>query len=147
MNVLIAEDHLLTAKLFASILSKEENFNIVGIAANGIEAVNAIKENIVDVLILDINMPFMDGFQVMESIKESSPNTKVLVLSAHTEAWIIKQSMRFSAAGYFVKNTNIDEIKNAVETVHAGKVYLDEYSNKLLLNDTFSQEPSVNMIN
>ena len=81
MNVLIAEDHELTARLIANSLSDLNNIDIVGIARNGKEAVSSIENYSIDIILMDINMPLMDGIQATKIIREKRPDIKFSALN------------------------------------------------------------------
>eukprot|EP01156_Anaeramoeba_ignava_P014259 Anaeramoba_ignava/a608630_16.p1 GENE.a608630_16~~a608630_16.p1 ORF type:complete len:150 (-),score=3.02 a608630_16:72-521(-) len=124
MNILIAEDHNMTARLLQNMIGNHDNMNVVDIAPTGQDVINKCDNNDVDVLLLDLEMPHMNGFQIMDELFAKKKNTKVLVLSAHTEGGVIEQSLQKGAAGYLTKKVDMDEIVEAITTVYNGDNYL-----------------------
>lgn len=134
INLLIAEDHAITAKLLAKMLSKNDKINIVGIVSNGMGVIKMVAEKDVDVVLLDIEMPYLDGLQTMDLLFRNYPNVKVLVLSGHTESWIIEKSLKLGAAGYITKKVDTNEVIEALFAVYRGDNYLDETSLHSIIN-------------
>ena len=128
MNVLIAEDHAITAKLLARMLSRSANINVVGVVSNGMGVMKMAAEKDIDVVLLDITMPYLDGMQTMDQLFKSYPNIKVLILSGHTESWIIEKSLKLGASGYLTKQVDTNEVIEAITTVYNGENYLDDTS-------------------
>jgi two-component system, NarL family, invasion response regulator UvrY len=135
MNVLIAEDHAITAKLIANTISQINDIDVVGIAANGQEVVKAIDDKLIDVILMDINMPYLDGLQATEKVLQKSPNVKVLVISGYSEPWIIKKSLNVGALGFINKKEGFDKIGSAITTVFNGFPYLDDTSLQSIVKD------------
>lgn len=134
MNVLIAEDHAITAKLLAKMLSRSKSINVVGVVSNGMGVMKMVSEKPVDVILLDITMPYLDGMQTMDQLFKDYPNIKVLVLSGHTESWVIEKSLKLGASGYLTKQVDTNEVIEAITTVFSGENYLDETSLHAILN-------------
>lgn len=147
MNVLIAEDHAITAKLLARMLSRSGNINVVGIVSNGMGVMKMAAEKDIDVVLLDITMPYLDGMQTMDQLFKLYPNIKVLILSGHTESWIIEKSLKLGASGYLTKQVDTNEVIEAITTVYNGENYLDSTSLHTLIhsrNDFDIDNDSVN---
>jgi DNA-binding NarL/FixJ family response regulator len=125
MNLLIAEDHSLTASLLANILSKDEAINVVGVVADGYGVLQAADASPVDVVLLDLSMPALDGLQTMPPLFSAHPDTKVLVLSGHSDCRFIQKSISLGARGYLTKRADVPELLNALRIVFAGGSYLD----------------------
>jgi len=128
IKVLIAEDHTLTAKLLARMLSRSERIEVIDVVYNGIGVLKVVQQKAVDVILLDITMPYLDGLQTMNKILTDNPNIKILILSGHTEGWIIEKSLKLGASGYLTKQVDVDEIVDAIIKVHSGENYLDDTS-------------------
>jgi two-component system, NarL family, nitrate/nitrite response regulator NarL len=126
INVVIAEDHMLTAKLLSKMLAKKKNINIIDTASNGLALLNTIESNQVDVVLMDLSMPVMDGIQATRKIHESKKDIKILMLSGHTEGNLIKTSLESGASGYLSKTVDMNEISDAVERVYEGGTYFDD---------------------
>ncbi len=128
INVLIAEDHSLTAKLLARMLSKKKNINVVATAADGNEVLSIVKDHHIDIILMDLSMPFLDGIQTMEQLFKENYNIKVIILSGHTEGKLIQKSVMTGASGYLTKTVDMNEIIEALVTVYEGGTYFDEIS-------------------
>ncbi len=138
INVAIAEDHMLTAKLLGKMLSKRKNINIIDIASNGQALLSAIENKPVDVVLMDLSMPVMDGIQATKRIHESNRDIKILILSGHTEGRMIKNSLDSGASGYLSKTVDMNEIGMAVERVFEGGSYFDEIILESLCENVYS---------
>ncbi len=125
LNILIAEDHRMTAKLLQSVLNKQDNMRVVDVLCNGADVVTAMNNVDVDVLLLDLEMPFMNGFEIMGKLPAPS-KSKVLVLSAHTEEEVIRKSLSLGAAGYMSKRVGMNDILDGIRAVSEGKMFFGD---------------------
>jgi DNA-binding NarL/FixJ family response regulator len=139
INILIADDHFLFAKLISSLLKTSQDLNIIGIASDGLEAIRMVEENPVDILLLDINMPNMDGIQTMNSIIEKYPKLKIIMLSSHNEAWIIQKALKSGASGYITKSAEVQEVTEAIFTVYKGGNYCSKASLQSIVDNIASK--------
>ena len=128
INILIAEDHVLTAKLLARMLGKNKRINVVDIALNGKEVLNIVAEHEIDLILMDLSMPLLDGIQTMDLLFKNHSKTKVIILSGHTEGKLIEKSVSSGASGYLTKTVDMDEIIEALVTVYEGGTYFDKIS-------------------
>ncbi len=128
VNVLIADDHYLVAKLLMNNLAQEKNMKVVGLAKDGQETVDMLSEFDVDVLLLDIDMPKIDGIQILRDIRTKDDVMKVIMLTNHTEGWIVKKAMQIGANGYLTKFAEADEVRDAINTVLTGETYFCKLS-------------------
>ncbi|PWJ40803.1 response regulator transcription factor [Sediminitomix flava] len=133
-KLLIVDDHKMFIQGIRSLLEGEESIEIVGEAFNGIEAVNFVKGNEVDILIMDVNMPEMDGIEATEQILKLKPNTKIIALSMHNEKRFIANMMKKGAHGYVLKNTEKEELIEAIHTVINDDNYLSKEASDVLLS-------------
>lgn len=128
INVLIAEDNKATAKLVKSYLELNSNFKVRGIADNGDMIVTMAATIEHDVIIMDINMPHLDGITAMEVILNESPEDKILIFSSYEEPWIVKRVLAHGACGFFSKKTEFNYLLDAVEIIKQGGTYIDKIS-------------------
>ncbi len=120
IKVLIADDQALMVQGLSMILSQEKSIEVVGTAANGEEALAYCKVHPVDVVLLDIRMPVMDGVEATLRIKELNENIKVLVLTTFNDDAYIFGSLKNGASGYLLKDALPEEIIQGILTVHQG---------------------------
>lgn len=103
IKVLIVDDYLIMRDTLYAFLQKEEHITIVGLAENGMEAVEMIKKKPVDVVLMDLSMPFMDGIKATKVIIESYPNIKILALTMHDDISLLSEVLEAGAYGYLTK--------------------------------------------
>ncbi len=123
IQVLLADDHTLVRAGVRRILESQVGFRVVGEVADGGAALAELGRHRVDVLILDLSMPGMDGFEVLRRLRGISPGTKVLVLSMHTDPEYVARAVREGADGYLLKDSAVQDLVAAIEAVRAGRAY------------------------
>lgn len=122
IRLLLADDHPVVRKGIEACLSKFKHLEVVGEAANGVEALRKAKELNPDILLLDVGLPDMDGVAVTEQLKKEAPNTKVVVLTMRKNLETLQRLVQAGIRGYLLKGASPDEILNAIESVYAGEV-------------------------
>ena len=133
IRVLIVDDHSLVVDGLTSRLQRCGAIEVVGSATNGKEGINAARELKPDVVLMDINMPEMDGIVASEILAEEMSDLKLLVLSIHDDREYILDVARLGAKGYVLKSASAEEMVEAVKTVHDGGThYSREIANILL---------------
>lgn len=123
MKILLVDDHKLIRDALKSYFDGDDEFDVVEEAGNGQEALILLKTIIVDVVMLDISMPVMDGIACAQEIRKLYPDIKVLALSMMNDNQFIKQMLAAGALGYILKNSGEEEIKKALRKVYAGDSY------------------------
>lgn len=124
MRVLIADDHaLVRAGIRALVADLPEVSDIVE-AADGYEAVSAVASHRPDLVLMDITMPRMTGFEATTRILAEFPKTKVIVLSMHRNEEYVQRALHSGAAGYLLKDASVEELRTAVQTVASGGAYV-----------------------
>jgi DNA-binding NarL/FixJ family response regulator len=118
IKVLLVDDHALFREGVAEIFDAEEGMEVVGVAANGQEAVELTAEVKPDVVLLDVEMPVMGAEQAIRQILCTSPSSKILVLTMYDEPRLVRKLLMLGAHGYLVKNATREELVAAVRTVH-----------------------------
>ncbi|WP_276497020.1 response regulator transcription factor [Pontibacter litorisediminis] len=133
VKVIIADDHFVVREGLRVLLEQDEGLQVVGEASNGKEVLGLLQEMAADVVLMDVNMPNMDGYQTTEEVSRSFPGTKVIALSMHTSLPIVQKMLASGAVGYLLKTTSKVELTAAVKLVAAGGQYISgELSFKLL---------------
>lgn len=134
INIIIADDQQIIIEGLKGLLIKEKDINIVDHAKNGIELLEKLKTKAVDLILLDIHMPEMDGIEAAKIVKEEYPSIKILVLSMYNKPEFIRSIIEAGAHGYVLKNAPREELVEAIERVYAG---LEHYSPEV--KDTIMQ--------
>ena len=120
VRVLIADDHPVFRDGLASLLATQPDVVVVATAADGAEAVRLSAELAPDVVVMDLQMPEMNGIEATRRIAEAQPGVRVLVFTMGEEDGTVLSAMRAGARGYLVKGAGQDEVARAISTVHAG---------------------------
>jgi len=120
IRILIADDHQLVIDGILLMLKEAPGISCVATAGNGQEALEQLSKYEVDVLLLDINMPVMDGIECCRLATRQHPSLKILVLSMMNDASLVKQMLKEGAAGFLLKNAGQDEVITAIKKVHQG---------------------------
>lgn len=124
IRVAIADDHAILREGVKLLLATDPDIEVIGLASNGLEAVRLAADEKPDVILMDIQMPGVDGIDATERIRRQSPTTKVLVLSQLDNEEYLVRVLQAGALGYVLKQNASEELVSAVHTVHNGHVYL-----------------------
>ncbi len=135
IKILLADDHTILRDGLKTLLTTESNYEIIGEADNGATALKLVEELNPDVLILDINMPQLNGLEVLKSIRQKKLPVRVLVLSMYEAERYILDSFSAGADGYLNKMANMSDFFDAINTIAEGKQYVNEIASKALLSD------------
>jgi DNA-binding NarL/FixJ family response regulator len=137
IKVHIADDHQLLIDGIIAVLSSEKNIEVVGQSLNGEEVINWFYKNTADILILDINMPKIDGVGVLQYFHEKKLKQKIIVLSSFDDTKLIKEVLKIGARGFLAKNSAAENIIEAINTVYNDEQYFSQnIQNKLLATFT-----------
>ena len=121
INVLLTDDHQLIIDGLKSLLKDQDDINVSAEANNGREALRILGFLPVDVVLMDIDMPVMNGIETLKEVKKQYPDVKVIILSMHNEAGMIKSLIDLGANGYLLKSCTQDEVVSAIRKVAAGQ--------------------------
>ena len=145
-RILIAEDHTLFRQGLKALLSLEDDFEVVGEAGDGHQAIQRAKELEPDLILLDLSMPRVDGMTAIKEIKRSSPEAKILVLTVHKTEEHVLETLKSGATGYILKDASHEEFLLAMRSVLEAKQYLSpDISARIVegyLNGRESGEPT-----
>jgi DNA-binding NarL/FixJ family response regulator len=126
IRILIAEDHKLIRETWTFILNNDARFAVVAACSDSAEAVSVAEMEKPDVILMDINMTPLSGFEATARFAEVSPDSKVIGLSFYSEILFVKKMFSAGAKGYVTKNSGREEMYEAIQTVHAGKLFVCE---------------------
>jgi DNA-binding NarL/FixJ family response regulator len=126
IRVLLVDDHALVRAGIRALIALIEGIEVVGEAGDGSEALRLVEELQPDVVLLDITMPEMNGFQTLEQIVTGFPQVRVIILTMHEAREYAIQALRAGAAGFIPKSAASTELKLAIDTVMGGKTYVSK---------------------
>jgi len=141
IRLLLVDDHLMMRMGIRSALASYPDLQIAGEASDGEEAMRLAKELAVDVVLMDINMPQMNGLEVTELLRHTAPKAKVLILTVHKNAEYVRQIIRSGAWGYVLKDSSPQELARAIEAVEAGRRFFSPDVSGALLDFCLRQGP------
>jgi len=126
ISILIADDHKMFVDGLVSILRGEPDIQVTATCFDGTDIFRILKEQEVDVILLDINLPGMNGIDVTKKMSQDFPKVKILALSMHNEESFVTEILKHGALGYILKNTDRNELVTAIRTVYNGQTYFSK---------------------
>lgn len=124
ITVMITDDHSMIREGLKNLLELDGDIKVIAEAENGVECLEQLNQYSPDVLLLDINMPKMNGLEVLQNIKEKHLKVKVLVLTVHNEVEYLMKAIDIGVEGYILKDSESDELKKAINAVYSGETYI-----------------------
>ena len=140
IKILIVDDHNLVSEGIARIIISDNKYSVVAQLTNGADAIEFVKNNLVQVVIMDINMPGVDGITATREIKKIVPEIKIIGLSMLSDFGTIHKMLESGADGYLLKNISGDELFTALSQVLEGKTYLNTELQQLFLKGMRDQK-------
>lgn len=125
IKIVIADDHMMVREGLKQLLELDGDIKVVGQAGEGETCINLVNELNPDVVLLDINMPNMNGMQTLQRLRNSGNTQKVLMLTIHNEVDYLLRCMELGANGYILKDSESSVLKKAIETVFQGETYIE----------------------
>jgi len=140
VKIVIADDHSMIREGLKQLLEIDGDIQVIGEAGNGVECLELLNSVAPDVLLLDINMPVMNGLKMLETLRNSkNKEQKVLILTIHNEIEYLMKAIDIGVEGYVLKDADSSVLKKAIYKVHAGENYIDN-TMVPLLNERIAQE-------
>ncbi len=124
IKVMIADDQELIRESLKIVLSTHEDIDVVDTASDGFEVLKCLEKYVVDVILMDIRMPSMDGVMATKEVKAKYPNTKIIILTTFDDDFVFS-ALRYGASGYLLKGVSMDELYKAIVTVNTGGAMID----------------------
>ncbi|HLX67817.1 MAG TPA: response regulator transcription factor [Puia sp.] len=143
VSIMIVDDHTLIRETWSFLLGKNENFDVVAECGDGERAIELARDKRPDVVLLDINMAPMSGFDVLKMIRKYSPSSKIIGVSMHSQPAYAKKMLRLGAKGYVTKNSPRQEMLEAISEVSKNQVYVCQEV-KNILSDQMLNGDQVN---
>ena len=142
IRIMLADDHPLFIEGLSMMLRREPDFELCGIANNGREVLEMLPTTNPDLILLDINMPKMNGLETIKYIKQSYPSVKIVMLSGYFDDAIIKEAKLKGANGYLLKSSQQDELIQTIKMVYSGSAFSTPHHEEpapgeFLVNDKF----------
>lgn len=133
IRVMIVDDHEMVRSGLAVFLEINDDFELVGEASNGAEAIRLCDERHPDILLMDLVMPGTDGITAMQRIREAHPDIQMIALTSFKDEELVRAALQAGAIGYLLKNVSIDELANALRNAYAGKSTLAPEATQVLI--------------
>lgn len=144
VNIIIIDDHSLVREGIKQLLELDGEIKVIGEAGNGEEGIELIKNTNSDVVLLDINMPIMNGLQMLQKLKEEHIEVKVLILTIHNEIDYLAKAVEIGINGYVLKDSDSEVLKKAIFTINDGETYIQPSLAPLLSEKLSSHEDASN---
>lgn len=125
MKLLIVDDDPLVCRSLSLLLSQEEDVEVIGVAENGEEAIKRCQSSLPDIVLMDIQMPVMDGIECTRRMKQLWPEIRIMMLTTFQDEKNIRLALKAGAAGYLLKSSSIDNMSQQIRALHAGSTVLD----------------------
>lgn len=142
IHILIADDHTMFVDGMESILGGEPDFKVVGRSYDGPSVLDFLKRHMVHLVLLDVNLPGMNGIEVCKEISANYPDTKVLAISMFNEESFVSEILNNGAKGYILKNTGRDELLKAIRTVAHGNTYFSDEVTEIIMKGLMNKRKS-----
>jgi DNA-binding NarL/FixJ family response regulator len=123
-NILVVDDHLEHSRGIKQLIENETNYKVLAIATCGEDAIKMVKKSRPDLILMDMNMPEMDGITTIQKILAQDPKAKIITLTGYDDQDLIFRAMKVGARGYILKTMVVSQLTNAIEQVKLGKVFL-----------------------
>lgn len=140
INILIIDDHKLVRDSWAFVLNSDTRFQVVGEAGEAEEGIELARKLRPDIVLMDINMSPMNGFEATKSVRKYAPGSKIVGISMHPMPAYARKMLQAGAMGYVTKNSPIDELLKAILEVYEGKKYICEEVKNILAHTELEQE-------
>jgi DNA-binding NarL/FixJ family response regulator len=134
-KILLVDDHKIVRDGLKNLINLEKDMEVADEAASGVDAINLIRKNHYDVMVLDISMPNKNGVDTLHDLKHIAPDLPILILSGYSEEQYALNLMRSGCKGYLSKDADSDEIVIAIRTIANGKKYISSQLAELLTNE------------
>lgn len=146
-TIVIVDDHILIAKALEGIIGNFKDFEVIYVAENGKDLIQKFenKSKIPDIILLDISMPIMDGFETVLWLKENHPDIKVMALSMQGDDKSVIKMIKNGAKGYLLKNTHPQELENALIKLNTDGFFYPDWASKIIFSNMNNEEAAANV--
>ncbi|MEO1052188.1 MAG: response regulator transcription factor [Bacteroidota bacterium] len=140
MKIFLTDDHAMFLDGLIRIINSQDDLEVIGHAGSAAETFDKLAQQMPDLLVTDYNLPDDDGLAIVRRTKKKYPEIKIIVLSMHDEAHLVKEILKEGVDGYVLKRDTQDELVSAIRSVKNDKVYLSSDINRLLIQNLNGQE-------
>lgn len=144
---MIVDDHTLIRETWSFLLGRNENFEVIAEVGDGQRAIDIARDKRPGIVLLDINMAPLNGFDVLKMIRKLSPGSKVIAVSMHSQPAYAKKMLRLGARGYVTKNSPRQEMLDAINEVNNGNIYVCQEVKNILSEQMLGEEDSAAGLN
>ena len=139
MRIVIADDHGIVRSGLRVLLERQEDFEVIGEASDGIEARDLVISERPDIAILDVKMPHLSGLEATRAIREAAPEVSVLILSMHDDERYLFEALKAGASGYVLKSQADQDLLEAIEAINRGEPFLTPDAQRALIKDVLER--------
>ena len=140
ISIMIVDDHTLIRETWSFLLGRDENFEVIAEVGDGEQAVEIAKQKRPNIVLLDINMVPLNGFDILKLIRKFSPGSKVIAVSMHSQPAYAKKMLRLGARGYVTKNSPRQEMIDAINDVNEGNIYICQEVKNILSDQMLGED-------
>ena len=140
ISIMIVDDHTLIRETWSFLLGRNEEFDVIAEIGDGQRAIEIARDKRPGIVLLDINMSPLNGFDILKMIRKLSPGSKVIAVSMHSQPAYAKKMLRLGARGYVTKNSPRKEMLDAIHTVYDGNVYVCQEVKNILSEQMLNEE-------
>ncbi|MBM7562401.1 response regulator [Fusibacter tunisiensis] len=144
IRIVIVDDHALIREGLKKLLELDPKFEIVGLADNGKKALEIVEKKNPDVVLLDINMPELNGIECLKKLKQQFSDVKVIMLTIHDDSEYLIETVNIGAEGYVLKDADVSQLSNAIQKVHNGEIYIHPSLSGVLVKEYKRKEDTYN---
>ena len=147
VSIMIVDDHTLIRETWSFLLGRNENFEVIAEVGDGQKAIDIARDKRPNIVLLDINMTPLNGFDVLKVIRRQSPGSKVIAVSMHSQPAYAKKMLRMGAKGYVTKNSPRQEMLDAITEVYNGNTYICQEVKNILSDQMLNEEDNTAGLN
>jgi len=143
-RILLADDHAVLRTGLRLLLTSQNEFDVVGEASSGLEALSLAEQLQPDLILLDLSMPALGGLDALPALRKLVPSARILILTMHDDPQYLRQALKHGASGYVLKKAADSELLFAMRSVLRGEVYVHPSMTRVLLEDMLPESQSAN---
>jgi DNA-binding NarL/FixJ family response regulator len=137
IRIMLADDHQILLDGLTTILSADAEFEVIGSVNNGKDLIHALKTHETDLIVMDLNMPKMDGLQTLEQLKRINSSAKIMILSNYNQKELVRKVQECGADGYVLKSSSANDLLNSIKDVAKGIKLFPSVEDETLITDSY----------